>query len=193
MSLEYEVTELNRRLANMLCLGVISQIDLSNEIPKARVIIGDIETAFLVMLMPRAGNDISFWSYEVGEQVLVLSPSGDLSQGVIIGSINQSAIPAVASSSDIQRTRYSDGAIIEYDRSAHHLKAVLPDGAKTTLISNGGVFVTGDVKVTGNIKATGDITDHTRSMQADRVIYNEHDHSGVRKGSSKTRIPNQSQ
>ncbi len=193
MLVEFEITELNRRLANILCLGTIKAIDTSSNIPRARVKIGDIETAWLAMLMPRAGNDISFWSYEEGEQVLVLSPSGDMAQGVIIGSVNQRSIPAAANSSDVHRTKYADGAVIEYDRKAHHLKAVLPGGAKTMLISDGGVSIVGDVTVTGNIKATGNITDHTRSMQSDREIYNEHDHSGVIKGYDKTLVPNQSQ
>ena len=45
---------------------------------------------------------------------------------------------------------------------------------------------TGDVKVDGNIKADGEITDHTRSMQADRDLYNAHKH-----GSSPTPEPQQ--
>ncbi len=75
---------------------------------------------------------------------------------------------------------YADGAVIEYDRETHQLNAVLPDGATTELVSDGGVTIIGDVIVTGNIKATGEVIDHTRSMKADRDIYNSHTHSGVK-------------
>jgi len=78
----------------------------------------------------------------------------------------------------VHRTTYSDGSVIEYDRGAHKLKADLVTGATTELVSTGGVAITGDVTVTGNITATMHITDGTRSMAADRGIYNDHTHSG---------------
>jgi phage baseplate assembly protein V len=189
----FEITELHRRLANVVLLGKIVEADYSQTIPKLKIKIGNLQTAWLPMLTQRAGNDVSWWPLEVGEQVLVLSPSGELNQGVVLGAINQKAFAAPGNSADVHRQMYSDGAVIEYDRKTHHLSAVLPSGATTRLVSEGGISITGDVTVTGNIKASGDITDQTRSMHRDREIFNFHNHSGVATGLGNTAIPNQSQ
>ena len=173
---EFEITELQRRLSNLVRLGRVADIDYRGVIPKVRVRIDPLTTAWLPLMSVRAGPDQSWWPVEIDEQVMVLSPSGELNQGIVLGSICQQRFPAVGNSIDIHRMTYADGAVIEYDRAAHHLQAVLPGGATTTLISDGGVSIVGDVHVTGNITASGDITDHTRSMESDRAIYNGHQH-----------------
>ncbi len=190
---EFEITELHRRLANLVMLGKVVEADYGHVIPKLKVNIGELQTAWLPMLTQRAGNDVSWWPLEVGEQVVVLSPSGDLTQGVVLGAINQKSVPAIADHNSVHRMIYADGAVIEYDRETHQLNAVLPDGATTELVSDGGVTIIGDVIVTGNIKATGEVIDHTRSMKADRDIYNSHTHSGVKTGPGTTAVPNQTQ
>ncbi|WP_339524262.1 phage baseplate assembly protein domain-containing protein [Pseudomonas sp. EL_65y_Pfl2_R96] len=40
------------------------------------------------------------------------------------------------------------------------------------------VEMSGDQRVDGSIKANGEIADHTRTMEADRDLYNQHDHGG---------------
>lgn len=189
MSLEFEVTELHRRLANLVMLGKVIEADYSAAIPRLIIKIGELQTGWLPMLTQRAGHDVSWWPLEVGEQVVVLSPSGDPSQGVVLGATNQQSKPATASKASVHKTVYADGAVIEYDREVHHLKAVLPEGGTTELVSDGGVVIDGDVSVIGDISASGDVTDSIRSMQADREIYNSHTHGGVQVGSSVTAVP----
>lgn len=193
MTLTFEVTELHRRLANLIRLGRVIAADYAGDIPRLRIRIGELETAWLPVMTSRAGGDNCWWPVEIGEQVLVLSPSGDLAQGVVLGSLHQQAYPAPGHAVHVHRVVYGDGAVIEYDRKAHALKAVLPAGATTQLVSPGGVHIVGDVEVEGHIRASGDITDHTRSMQADRDIYNGHSHPGVVSGPSSTGTPDQTQ
>ncbi len=190
---EFEITELNRRVANMVRLGRVAAIDYEGSIPRVRVRIEPLTTAWLPLLSLRAGGDKHWWPVELDEQVLVLSSSGELNQGVVLGSLHQQNFAAPANTTDVHRMTYSDGAVIEYDRVAHRLSAVLPAGATTRLISDGGVSIVGDVTVTGNITASEDITDHTRSMQADRDIYNRHVHPGVSTGKSSTKATVQTQ
>jgi len=189
----FEIAELHRRLGNLLKIGRIEKTDYSQAIPLCRVRVGDLLTGWLPMLALRAGPDNCWWPFEIGEQVVVLSPSGDPAQGIVLGAINQRSFPAQGDRPDRHRVVYADGAVIEYDRSAHHLKAVLPEGATTEIVSSGGVSIVGDVAVIGNITASGDITDHTRSMQGDRDIFNAHTHSGIRSGPGNTQTPNQQQ
>jgi phage baseplate assembly protein V len=193
MESAFEITELHRRVGNLLKIGRIEEVNYAGVIPLCRVRIADLLTGWLPMLALRAGPDNCWWPLEINEQVMVLSPSGDPVQGVVLGAINQQQFAAQADRSDIHRVVYADGAVIEYDRTAHHLEATLPGGATTKLVSDGGVAIIGDVTVTGHIKATGEITDHTRSMQADRDIFNGHTHSGVKSGGSSTASPNEKQ
>lgn len=44
---------------------------------------------------------------------------------------------------------YADGAVIEYDKAAHALKAQLPRGATTDIVSDGGLSIVGDVTIHG--------------------------------------------
>ena len=193
METAFEIAELHRRLGNLLKVGRIEEADYRGALPLCRVRVGELLTGWLPMLTARAGPDNCWWPFETGEQVVVLSPSGDPAQGIVLGAINQRRFPASDNRPGRHRVIYADGAVVEYDRTAHHLKAALPAGATTELVSSGGVSIIGDVAVTGSITASGDISDHTRSMQADREIFNAHTHGGVRSGPANTQTPNQRQ
>ena len=182
----YQVLEdLERRLSNLLRVGVI-QNNGDEPADRVRVTIGDLHTAPLPWLTQRAGTDRTWWKPEDGEQVLVLSPSGDLAQGMVLPALYRNDRPAPVTDPHKRVTVFSDGAWIEYDRNTQHLKGVLPEGATTELVSSGGITVTGDLLVNGNITSTKDITDKTRSMAADRGIYNGHSHPGVMAGPDST-------
>ena len=199
MTLSFDITELNRRLANLIRLGTVIETRYSQVVPRVKVRIGPLQTAWLPVLTSRAGQDRSWWPLEPGEQVVVLSVSGELTQGVVLGAVNQTAMPAPAQQTHVHRQVYADGAVLEYDRQAHHLMAQLPAGGRVTLSANGGITVTGsmtihgDVQIQGDVQASGDVADGVRSMQADRAVYNRHTHAGVSTGRSKTLIPDPTQ
>ena len=174
MPAEFEKSDLERRMNGIVCFGTIHTVDYTKA--KARVRLGDNITGWLPWVTGRAGPAREWWPFEPGEQVMVLSPSGEPDQGWILGAVPCRQFPAPAASPDIHRITYPDGAVLEYDRGAHHLKAHLPLGGRVTIV--------GDVHVAGSITATGDITDHTRSMEADRAIYNAHTHTGDSGGST---------
>ena len=185
-STDFELTELHRRLANIIRLGRVVATDYDGAVPRVKVAIGELETAWLPLITARAGKDSSSWLLDIGEQVVVLSPSGELAQGVVLGSIHQQQFPSLTDSSDQHCTQYRDGAVINYDSVEHHLDVKLPSGATVNILAEGGLTIDGDVAINGNLQTSGHITDHTRSMQDDRAIFNSHTHAGVKPGEGST-------
>jgi phage baseplate assembly protein V len=169
----FETTEHDRRLSNMIRLGTIAQADYANA--RVRVQAGDILTGWMPWQTSRAGGDISWHAPEVGEQVVVLSPSGELNQGVVLTGVYQNAHAQPVNTPEKHHTIYKDGAIIEYDREAHHLKAILPGGATTELISDGGITIIGDITLTGNITMSGTLT-AAIDVIANGISLHNHDH-----------------
>lgn len=151
----FQITELHRRLANLVRIGTITEVD--HEQALVRVQIGELVTGWLPWMTGRAGQDSTWWPPEPGEQVIVLSPSGDLAQGVVLMGLYQDSHPAPGDTAGKHTVSYHDGAIIEYDRDAHHLKAVLPEGGTADLVADGGITIHGDIAVTGTLSVSADV------------------------------------
>ena len=147
-----------RRLANVIRTGVITEVDHRDELVRVRY--GEeaqAVTAWIPWLTARAGGDASWWAPEAGEQALLLSPSGELSNALALPAVYSTAHPAPSSDPDKHLVRYSDGAEIEYDRAAHKLRAVLPAGGAAEITAPDGVTVDGKLTVTGDIVGEGNI------------------------------------
>eukprot|EP01022_Parablepharisma_sp_SALTPOND_P026547 TRINITY_DN64377_c0_g1_i1.p2 TRINITY_DN64377_c0_g1~~TRINITY_DN64377_c0_g1_i1.p2 ORF type:complete len:337 (-),score=39.37 TRINITY_DN64377_c0_g1_i1:1793-2803(-) len=121
------IADISRRLENTLRIGKICEADYGKA--RVRVESGEVTTGWLPWITTRAGHDISWWAPELGEQVMVLSPGGDLAQGVVLPAIYQTASPACADRPTLGRHIYEDGAIIEYDKAAHRLYGYVPGSA----------------------------------------------------------------
>ena len=163
---DFRLVELARRLSNVVRPGVIAEADYA--LARVRVQYGGpgAVTGWLPWLAARAGGDHSWWAPEIGEQVLILAPSGELSNGIVLAGLYQSNRPAPSDDPDKRLVRYSDGAEIEYDRAAHHLRAVLPEGGAAEITAPDGVTITGDVAITGDVTVTGGVT-ATENIDAD--------------------------
>ncbi len=126
--LHLRVTELERRLENIVIIGTIIKADYDQAL--VRVESGDLKTGWLPWLTQRAGGDRSWNAPEVGEQVVVFSPSGEPAQGVVLPALFQTASPAPAKSADITQTIFGDGLKISHDRSTNRtvIDATANDG-----------------------------------------------------------------
>lgn len=136
--MSYAATNIDRILANLVKIGRIESVDLSAGTATVDFdgeLVADIEWS-----KQRAGADRE-WNggYTKGEQVLVLSPSGDLSQGVIAFSLSQDAFPNAGNNGN-PKNIYEDGTVIEYNKESHTL---LIDGSK----SSGNIVIKCDTAV----------------------------------------------
>lgn len=124
--------EADRRIGAMVNIGTITAIDVATG--RARVRMGDLDTALIPVMQLRSGAIRMTWMPSVGEQVSVLAPSGDMARAFIMGSLPISG------------------------------NAVAPSAGEPTMDLGGGtlrvigdLFVDGSVHVTGTIVADGDV------------------------------------
>ena len=106
---------------------------------------------WLPWLANRAGYDAEWWWPELDEQVVVLAPSGNIAQGIILGSLyrgcltfdtesdkikQRDPVPVAEVDRQVHQRIYKDGSSISYDRNLHKLAVELksdPAEAKKTL------------------------------------------------------------
>lgn len=123
--------EHDRRLANVVRVGTVAALDEPNA--RVKIDLGDLITDWLPWATTRAGGDRSWSAHEVGEQVLLFAPSGELAAAVVMGAINQDAHPAPAVSKDHTRYQWADGAFVDYDRTGHLFQLDVPVGGSILL------------------------------------------------------------
>lgn len=152
-SIEYRITEIERRLSNLMRIGTVDQLNESSA--RVRVKSGGMLTGWLPWFTRRAGEDRDWWAPEPGEQVMILSPDGDPAQGIVLPAIYRDAYQTPAMKKTKRRIEFADGGYAEYDRSAGALN-VLTKGP-VNLTAKGSVNLISDSKVTVTGKATVEI------------------------------------
>ena len=177
------LAELDRKAEQAVRIGRVAELDAGAA--RVRVAIGDLTTAWLPWLAARAGADRAWSAPEPGEQVVVLTPAGRGEQAVVLAGLYADAHPAPADAATVHRMVYADGAVIEYDRAAHALRALLPGGGTARIEAPGGVTIVGDLTVAGRIDAAGDVT------AGGGVSLLEHRHTNVQTGGGLSGPPQQ--
>ena len=150
-----QTADMQRRLANVVRVGVVASVDLPNA--RCRVTIGDLQTAPLPFITCKAGEDRTWHPPEVGEQVIVLAPSGELTAGFVLGGVYTTSHPAPSTSPEVAKMLFKDGSSATYDRALHTLTLDLPtSGSSLSVTVNGNVTLS----ATGNalVEADGNAT-----------------------------------
>lgn len=154
--------DLQHRLSRIIAVGTVVETDYDTA--RVKVTVGEWTTTWLPWVTSSACNNINWAALEIGEQVLVLSPSGDMAQGIVIGSIYQQQQQALVSDiakdsrQNIHRIKYQDGTVIEYDRETHILKADVKGDIELLVDKNVTATVKGDVDITVKGKLTATVT-----------------------------------
>lgn len=159
--------ELSRRVENMIRIGTIAEID--HEARRVRVKSGELDTNWLKWRSDRAGATRTWNPPTVGEQVMILSPSGELANGIVMPSIYSDAFDSPSDSADEHVTEYPDGARIVYNHATQVLnisgiKDLVITATGNVNISNDGDAVVNtagkvDVMAGGKAKVTADTID----------------------------------
>lgn len=149
-------SETSRHLHNIIRLGVIAEVDLVKA--GCRVQTGEILSDFVPWLTPRTGNTIEWSAPSIGEQVILLSPGGDLSDAVALRGLYSDAFAAPAGADTQHVIRYPDGALVRYDHAAHALTAILPASGTAEITAQGGITLNGPLTVNGTAEINGDTT-----------------------------------
>ncbi len=153
-----DLSELVRTIPNLIRTGKIAEINAD----KVRVRLSpSLLTTWLQWIALRAGDVIDWCPPSIGEQVIVFSPNGDLTQGKVLAGLFSADSPAPQSSLKIRSIHYPDGAVVLYDFAKHTLSAILPAGS-SALVKADAVTAdaqqttcTGDVTIKGNLVVEG--------------------------------------
>lgn len=174
------LSDTQRRLHNIATIGTVFAINTSDQ--TMRLDVGELQTDWLPIPTISAGL-VRIWRCpSIGEQFLLLSPSGDLANAIPVISLfsEQNPTPSTDEHEIFIHFNQTDCLKIHTTDSQLHLTI-----ATSNIKSN--VNIDGNLKVTGTIHADGNIT--TDSDVIADVSLNNHTHGGVQGGRSSTGKP----
>lgn len=122
-----DLVELSRLLENLLRIGTIHSVDHVE--CRVRVQTGHLITDWLRWFENRAGQTTTWDPPTIGEQCIVLSPSGEIAQGLVIYGAPSQIIDPPSHDPVKHVIRYPDGTTLSYDHAAGLHQASYPDGA----------------------------------------------------------------
>lgn len=147
-----DLVELSRRIENLIRIGTVHSVD--HAAVRCRVQSGGLVTQWLRWHTPRAGQTRTWDPPTVGEQCMILSPSGEPGNGVVFYGFDSDQIQPPSHSPDDHVTEYPDGARISYNHASGHLEATgiqtgLIQAATSITLDTPDTFVTGTLTVDG--------------------------------------------
>jgi len=180
------LADVERRISNGVIIGKVSAVD--HEKGRYRFKAGDLESDWLPMTTPRAGKTSIYSSYEEGEQIVAVSPSGDLAQAVIIGAI-ATAESQAGDKGNTHRIKYPDGTVVEYDHEAKRYTMDVAEGGGFALNIGGGASIVGEGGALRLVAPGGVDIEGAHVRHNGKNIGDTHIHGGVVKGADKTDVP----
>lgn len=130
--MSFAESETDRMLSGMLMAGAIEAVDY--QAARVRVRSGDWVSSWLPWGSLAAGQVRHWRPPSVGEQAMILSPSGQPEQGMVMpGFYTDQHSQANDNRPNITAQSWPDGAREEYDHDVHEYKLSVPDGGRILL------------------------------------------------------------
>jgi phage baseplate assembly protein V len=189
--------DIMRQLANLIRFGTVQAVTGK----RVQVKIGGLLTRPIAWVSTRAGKTKTWSPPDIGEQVMVLSPNGDIGAAVALGGIfcDANDMPEDATA-DRVLIAFRDGAVLLYDQAAHLLKGTLPDGGRVEIIAPAGFTFSGNVDIDGALNvsqtATFEKTLHAKQditsdadVKAGSISLINHPHGLIKSGTETSGKP----
>lgn len=196
-----DIDDSERRHAGQISYGIVRQARYTNP-PAVRVAIGDesdteghLLTDWLPMGGLRACGDTEWHPLEVGEAVIVLSPSGEVQNGMVIpAGFFTSDNPAPAATAGLWLKSFKDGGTVSYDRNTGAFlvdaktSATLKVGGNTVAVTSSSITLTvGGVSLV--ISSSGFAFTGGTVTHGGKDIGSTHKHGLVKAGTDQSGTP----
>ncbi len=182
--------EQQRLFHNIATIGTVTAINADNQ--TMRLAVGDNETDWLSIPSLSAGQVRVWRCPSVGEQFLLISPSGDLVNAIPVVSLYSDDNPTPSSDPNEIRIRYNehDYLSVHATDSKLHVKIndITQQAENEILLDTPTTRCTGDLKVDGGIHADKEIKSNVE-VTAKSVKLTAHGHLKVKTGKSKSGKP----
>lgn len=160
----YDIGELQRQISNLFRIGKVVELDEANA--RVKLSVSGLTTDWLPWCTARAGKTRTWSPPQIGEQVAMASPFGDMGQAVILGSLFSDDNAAPAASKDQETTVYPDGSTVDYNSATNTMTVTVAGGGNVVVncqvaTINAGTSVTLDTPethCTGNLTVDGLLT-----------------------------------
>lgn len=175
------LSEQQRRLHNIATIGTV--FDVNPDDQTMRLDVGDNQTDWLPIPALAAGQVRVWRCPSVGEQFLLVSPSGELANAIPVLSLYSNQHPSPSNDPNEIRVRFNDSDFLSIKNQDSQLTLKIND-----IVFDGDLTVTGGVDVGENVLVGGDI--HSLGdIVAGSISLKSHTHGKVMGGNSTTGAP----
>ena len=209
--MSFEIAEIDRRMAATVMAGVIESVDYENA--RCRVRVAGWVSAWLPWMASAAGRVRHWRPPSVGEQALIVSPSGEVETGFVMpGFYTDQHDQANDNRENMTATDYPDGAHQHYDHDNHEYFLKVPAAGRIFLQVGGSSLEMTDGTITlttklfkvnapisvfeGNVDVAMSVHAGVNIIAANSVaalnggvVLEAHQHTDVTSGDDKTGYP----
>ena len=176
----YALAQHDRMLAGIAMETYVVALDLTASPPMCRVSDGEWTSAWVRWHSIAAGKARHWRAPSMGEQGVLISPSGDPAQGTFVPGLYGNAGAPPDNRDHVEVWRFDDGGSLVYDWKAKKYTITLPTGTVTikvgasvmtvtdnaVAVESAAITLKGAVKIDGPLLVTGTVVGQSTIMDA---------------------------